>query len=354
MVNDPMEVADPPDGEPEPESAPLPPAPLPYGAAELQPCISFSRALSQSSHPQPVHPQSVHPQSVHPQSVHPQSVHPQPLHSQSSHPASSFARPPLSQSESDASSRRAQTSRCGVPGPIELCDPELGSADTGQFARVVDLLDAAEGAVFDPPAGEGDDSLPEGDAEIDLRHIFRSAALRLITPKDGDAGSFVVSTLCADTAALRGDVPAPDEELVTITVPVHLPVVEAPSTDRAGRDAALRIPPGELEPVPGTGPVRPQTAVMGRMRRNTTLRVIGAPGEFDPLPAPDRNYECVHYDTCLGLAAAFDWSSFTCEGCAGVVDERLIWRAHQRVRNDKALAALCSLPELKTERSGHD
>ena len=84
-----------------------------------------------------------------------------------------------------------------------------------------------------------------------------------------------------------------------------------------------------------------------------SLRIVGGAEDErahqtpeDLLPAPDRNYDCPHYDTCLGLAAAFDWSSFTCHGCSGMVNEQLIWRAHQRLKGDRTLAALCALPEL--------
>ncbi len=64
---------------------------------------------------------------------------------------------------------------------------------------------------------------------------------------------------------------------------------------------------------------------------------------------PVRNYDCKNYGTCLGLAAALDWSSFSCKGCSGNVDNRLLWRAHHRVRQNKALQSLCNLPVLQND-----
>ena len=63
--------------------------------------------------------------------------------------------------------------------------------------------------------------------------------------------------------------------------------------------------------------------------------------------APQRDYDCPNYDTCLGLAAALDWSSFTCAGCTTrTVNQQLLWRAHSCVRKNPALSRLCKLPVL--------
>lgn len=72
-----------------------------------------------------------------------------------------------------------------------------------------------------------------------------------------------------------------------------------------------------------------------------------SPVESSNLPV--RNYDCQNYGTCLGLAAALDWSSFSCKGCSGEVDNRLLWRAHHRVRQNKALQSLCNLPVLQND-----
>ncbi|MFN8390666.1 MAG: hypothetical protein U0136_10285 [Bdellovibrionota bacterium] len=61
---------------------------------------------------------------------------------------------------------------------------------------------------------------------------------------------------------------------------------------------------------------------------------------------PERSYDCKNYETCLSLAAALNWSSFTCTGCSGCVNEQLLWRAHHSVRNNPSLSTLCDLPNL--------
>lgn len=66
--------------------------------------------------------------------------------------------------------------------------------------------------------------------------------------------------------------------------------------------------------------------------------------------SPERHYDCPNYDVCLGLAAALDWSSFTCSSCSGSIDQKTLWRAHHRVRNNAMLAALCNLPDLSRMR----
>lgn len=64
---------------------------------------------------------------------------------------------------------------------------------------------------------------------------------------------------------------------------------------------------------------------------------------------PERRFDCANYETCLGMAAALDWESFTCKGCCGDIDERLLWRAHHRLRNDSGLASVCKLPIIAIE-----
>ena len=60
-----------------------------------------------------------------------------------------------------------------------------------------------------------------------------------------------------------------------------------------------------------------------------------------------RHFECQNYETCLSLAAALDWQSFTCHGCNGRINPKLLWRAHQRLKVEPGLSAYCSLPALK-------
>ena len=66
---------------------------------------------------------------------------------------------------------------------------------------------------------------------------------------------------------------------------------------------------------------------------------------------PYRNYECDNYTTCLSLAAALNWRSFSCHNCCGEVNPQLIWRAHQNIKSDKTLATFCELPPLSQEDS---
>lgn len=68
--------------------------------------------------------------------------------------------------------------------------------------------------------------------------------------------------------------------------------------------------------------------------------------QTSPSHFPSRAFDCPNYNTCLSLAAALDWKSFTCQGCSRMVNSQLLWRAHQRVRTDPGLAKLCNLPIL--------
>ncbi|MCB0325370.1 MAG: hypothetical protein KDD69_17425 [Bdellovibrionales bacterium] len=73
---------------------------------------------------------------------------------------------------------------------------------------------------------------------------------------------------------------------------------------------------------------------------------------FERSDVPLRNYDCPNYSTCLGIAAALDWSSFSCKGCVGRVNKQLLWRAHQMVRSNRSLQQVCGLPVLWEDR-GH-
>ena len=82
---------------------------------------------------------------------------------------------------------------------------------------------------------------------------------------------------------------------------------------------------------------------------------FGKPGPFQiienesldsPCEAPKRRHLCSHYETCLNLAAAFNWDNFTCRGCSGEINQTLLWRAHQEMRKDKIIRKICpNLPE---------
>ena len=91
--------------------------------------------------------------------------------------------------------------------------------------------------------------------------------------------------------------------------------------------------------------------------------MIGKPGPFQiikngsyaagdvPLTAPRRRYSCPHYETCLVLAAALNWDSFTCRGCSGEVDQTLCWRAHQMAKKDKVVQEICEIPNLNESQT---
>lgn len=78
------------------------------------------------------------------------------------------------------------------------------------------------------------------------------------------------------------------------------------------------------------------------LQRGNPQPAIDPDGEIAP---PARNYDCAHYDTCLDLAAALDWRSFTCKGCCGEYDQQLLWRAQHVLRKNPALAKILSLPK---------
>lgn len=66
-----------------------------------------------------------------------------------------------------------------------------------------------------------------------------------------------------------------------------------------------------------------------------------------PVDPPRRRYSCPNYNTCLSVACALNWDSFTCRGCSGEVNEPICWRAHQSLRRDGVANTLCDLPHLK-------
>jgi hypothetical protein len=54
-----------------------------------------------------------------------------------------------------------------------------------------------------------------------------------------------------------------------------------------------------------------------------------------------RELDCQNYTTCLNLAAALNWESFTCEGCQGEINQSLTWRAGQSAIRDKVVKFMC-------------
>ena len=76
-------------------------------------------------------------------------------------------------------------------------------------------------------------------------------------------------------------------------------------------------------------------------------------GEFSPTfrEIPPRRYECDCYETCLGLAASLNWEGFTCRGCCGQPNEKLMWRARVSARKDSVAARLLNAPPVVTLNS---
>ena len=79
--------------------------------------------------------------------------------------------------------------------------------------------------------------------------------------------------------------------------------------------------------------------------------IVAEPPQEPSVPVEEavcvRELDCAHYDECLNLAAALNWTSFTCEGCCGEVNQTLLWRAHQSARKDSVARRLCGLRPLK-------
>ncbi len=63
-----------------------------------------------------------------------------------------------------------------------------------------------------------------------------------------------------------------------------------------------------------------------------------------------RELDCANYTTCLKLAAALNWESFTCEGCNGEINQSLTWRAGQSAVRDKVVKFLCGGGMVKVLR----
>jgi hypothetical protein len=63
-----------------------------------------------------------------------------------------------------------------------------------------------------------------------------------------------------------------------------------------------------------------------------------------------RNLDCKNYCTCLNVAVALNWESFTCAGCNGDINQSLNWRAGQSALRDSVTRALCPKPNISMIR----
>ena len=122
-------------------------------------------------------------------------------------------------------------------------------------------------------------------------------------------------------------------------------------TARAGMATARRFrpSPGSSLHSPPSSPLR--SHLCSPLRSPSGLKILpnssaltAEAAEEEGINPPERIYDCPNYETCLGLAAALDWKSFTCHGCCGEVNQQLLWRAHHRIRNNPSLTKLCNLP----------
>jgi hypothetical protein len=64
---------------------------------------------------------------------------------------------------------------------------------------------------------------------------------------------------------------------------------------------------------------------------------------------PLRRYECQNYDGCLDLAAALNWTSFTCTGCDGSIDPHLAHRAQLKAAQAAASAPVETQADTLTD-----
>lgn len=78
-----------------------------------------------------------------------------------------------------------------------------------------------------------------------------------------------------------------------------------------------------------------------------TLQSDDLAASADFLACPRRRYECPNYTTCLSLAAALNWDSFTCRGCDGSINEQLLWQAHVASRRDTIAQRICFMPKIR-------
>jgi hypothetical protein len=69
------------------------------------------------------------------------------------------------------------------------------------------------------------------------------------------------------------------------------------------------------------------------MKKSGPFPIIKEKGNGEvsyPIEPPRRRYDCAQYETCLTIASALFWDSFTCRGCNGTVNGRLLWRFSKR------------------------
>jgi hypothetical protein len=85
------------------------------------------------------------------------------------------------------------------------------------------------------------------------------------------------------------------------------------------------------------------TAVGAESASSAVVEPVAEEGSADDDSSYVRNLDCANYETCLNLAAALNWETFTCTGCSGEVNQSLIWRAHHAAKKDSVAKKICRL-----------
>jgi hypothetical protein len=155
--------------------------------------------------------------------------------------------------------------------------------------------------------------------------------------------------------------PAPERFSPLFTGPIRIPCAFVFIRDLMDRKNAV------LQVVRGSGGATPRTEPDSKDHgpfevRSSTSKAADAPNrkhhtaggvhsylqceEGPLLEPPVRRYDCENYETCLDLAAVFNWSSFSCGKCCGQPDDKLKWRACQIQRKDSLARAVSDLPPL--------
>ena len=109
--------------------------------------------------------------------------------------------------------------------------------------------------------------------------------------------------------------------------------------------------PGHPDPHCGTVSPDSGVPVPSTAKHPGPFPVLEEQSAHQPHEPALRQYDCPAYEECLNLAAALDWSGFTCFGCSGVVNENLRWRACQALKKDSVARRICDVPEIQVVSS---
>jgi predicted Fe-S protein YdhL (DUF1289 family) len=101
----------------------------------------------------------------------------------------------------------------------------------------------------------------------------------------------------------------------------------------------------------GRPPLEKSASMIAKQGPYRTAESAQGGVEAQPLPSAIRYYHCDNYSTCLNVAAALNWSGFSCCGCCGTVNEALLWQARQAQKKDAIAKRICSLPHAELHES---